>query len=242
MSNFEIETQINYDYDKDKNNIIIDKPELSLCSFTKPAIYCIYGIRNTGKTTLIKDIYKNIETNSKNVNYIAFTHNLHREEYDPLYTYEGYNENIISKILTSQKQLIKNNKKRHLVVILDDVMVSRKDTLANIFYELIFNARCYHISIILSLQYPSLLPPSIRANFDYIFISTNDYIISHRKKYYEQYGTFTSLEKFNQIMDKNKLHKYSFLCLINNSPTNIKYMYYNPPYIVSIDTNNTDIL
>jgi ABC-type Fe3+/spermidine/putrescine transport system ATPase subunit len=78
-------------------------------------------------------------------------------------------EQKLNKILKIQLNNIKKGKKVNLLIILDDVQVhSRSKKLIN----LSTLGRHYHITVILSLQYPKqLCSSSIRNNLDTVFFS-----------------------------------------------------------------------
>lgn len=206
--------------------------DLTNIDFTKGNNYLIYGKRGCGKTVLVNDIYEKIKSNNKNVSYIVFTPN-NTGEYDPLYTHEECDDKILDKLIYSQTELIKKNKKRHLTVIFDNYITSNK-FMNNKFLNFISNARCLYISVIITLQYPFQLSDNIKSNIDHVFIAHDDNV-NNTKKYYDNYGTIisSSFDEFNKIYKKTLLNQFTFLT-INNIKRN--YVYYKTN--VNIIKNN----
>ena len=68
------------------------------------------------------------------------------------------------------------------------------------------------MSLIMSMQHPLGIPPSLRENIDYIFIfkETNN---STKRRIYDNYlGFIGTFEMFNEIIDR--LNSNNFECLV----------------------------
>jgi hypothetical protein len=84
---------------------------------------------------------------------------------------------------------------------------------------LFMNGRHWKIMLIITMQYPLGIPPTLRTNIDYVFILREPYI-NNRKRIYENYaGMFPTLESFCQVMDQCT-ENYECLVINNNSKSN----------------------
>jgi hypothetical protein len=73
--------------------------------------------------------------------------------------------------------------------------------------------------LVLTMQYPLGIPPTLRTNIDYVFILREPYI-ANRKRIYENFaGMFPTFESFCQIMD-NCTENYECLVIDNNVKSN----------------------
>ena len=88
-------------------------------------------------------------------------------------------------------------------VILDDCLYDSKAWVNDTNIRYIFmNGRHYKIFLLITMQYPLGIPPSLRANVDYVFIMRNN-MIKDREKIYQQYaGMFPSFDVFNTVMNQ----------------------------------------
>ena len=81
------------------------------------------------------------------------------------------------------------------------------------------NGRHWKIMLIITMQYPLGIPPTLRTNIDFVFILREPYI-ANRKRIYENYaGMFPTLESFCQVMDQCT-ENYECLVINNNSKSN----------------------
>ncbi len=120
-----------------------------------------------------------------------------------------YNKNLVEEVLARQQIMIekmkikkKQNKKidPRCMLVMDDCLSSKgewakEQTIA----ELFFNGRHYHITYILTMQFPLGMTPEFRSNFDYVFLLADD-VISNLKRLYDHYaGMFPSFGLFKQV-------------------------------------------
>ena len=79
--------------------------------------------------------------------------------------------------------------------------------------------RHWKIMLVITMQYPLGIPPTLRTNIDYVFILRENYI-ANRKRIYENYaGMFPTFESFCQVMDQCT-ENYECLVIHNNSKSN----------------------
>jgi len=131
----------------------------------------------------------------------------------PLYIYNRYDSNILSRLYSRQSQMVEDNNKRsaagkrmkddRVFLLMDDCMSSKGKWLKDDqILELFFNGRHHHISFILTMQFSLGIPPELRSNFDYIFLLGEDFI-SNRKRLYEHYaGMFPTFDIFQQVFNE----------------------------------------
>lgn len=178
--------------------------------------YLIIGARTTGKTTLIKDITRKL--NSKlNLSKIYLFANSYYNNYSDIFERVDLVQDQIDPlkyIIQERKTNLSNNKP--ILIIFDD-MYSFFNKNNNSLKELIVNGRHLNIYVIMSIQYPVKFSPEINVNFDWIFIhSLHNY--SDIKKLYELYlSIFPTFENLNDVM--KHLEEYEFL-VKNNSNSN----------------------
>jgi hypothetical protein len=79
--------------------------------------------------------------------------------------------------------------------------------------------RHWKVMLVITMQYPLGIPPTLRTNIDYVFILRENYI-ANRKRIYENYaGMFPTFEAFCQVMDQCT-ENYECLVINNNSKSN----------------------
>ncbi|VVU94873.1 hypothetical protein CPAV1605_598 [seawater metagenome] len=131
----------------------------------------------------------------------------------PIYIYNRYDGDVLSRIYNRQEMMMEDNKKRvekgkktkddRILLIMDDCMSSKGKWLKDDqILELFFNGRHHHVSFILTMQFSLGIPPELRSNFDYIFLLGEDFI-SNRKRLYEHYaGMFPTFDIFQQVFNE----------------------------------------
>jgi Poxvirus A32 protein len=191
------------------NPSILEKKRLS----GDPPTVVILGPRNTGKSTILKDLLSFIKdipmlvcmsgTEEGNGFYSKFMH--------PLMIHNDYKKDIVSSIIRHQKDKLKKciklgqdpRKMPELGtgLILDDCGFDKKNLHSQDLRFLFMNGRHLKIAVFVCLQYVMGLPPDIRTNVDYLFCMRNNKI-SDQKKIYEQYfGCFKKFAHFQEVFN-----------------------------------------
>ena len=81
------------------------------------------------------------------------------------------------------------------------------------------NGRHWKILFMITMQYCMDLPPSLRANIDYIFIMRENIIQNREKLYKHFFGIFPTFDSFNEVMNQCT-ENYECLVLDNTSKSN----------------------
>jgi hypothetical protein len=102
-------------------------------------------------------------------------------------------------MICNQHKLLEQNTDNNVLIILDDCLSSKGDWMKNkIMIELFYNSRHYGITLITSMQFPVVISPEIRLNFDYVFMLTEDFV-SNKKRLYDHYANM--IPKFTTFVD-----------------------------------------
>lgn len=199
---------------------------------SKGPVVVLIGRRDTGKSFLVKDLlfyHQDIPIGSV----VAGTeegNGFYGKMVPKLFIHNEYNTAIIENILKRQKSVLKQIKKEieaykkstidpRTFVILDDCLYDATWTRDKMMRLLFMNGRHYKIMLIITMQYPLGVPPTLRTNIDYVFILREPYI-ANRKRIYENYaGMFPTFESFCQIMDQCT-ENYECLVINNNVKSN----------------------
>ena len=198
----------------------------------KGPVVVLIGKRDTGKSFLVRDLlFYQQEIPIGTV--IAGTeegNGFYGKMVPKLFVHNEYNTAIIENILKRQRTVLKQIKnemetyKRSTIdprafVILDDCLYDNTWTRDKMMRLLFMNGRHWKVMLVITMQYPLGIPPTLRTNIDYVFILRENYI-ANRKRIYENYaGMFPTFESFCQVMDQCT-ENYECLVINNNSKSN----------------------
>lgn len=198
----------------------------------KGPVIVLIGRRDTGKSFLVKDLlYHHVDIPIGTV--ISGTeagNGFYSKHVPKLFIHNEYNTGLIENVLKRQKQVIKQVNKQietfkksnidpRTFVILDDCLYDAGWARDKMMRLLFMNGRHWKVMLIITMQYPLGIPPTLRTNIDYVFILREPYI-ANRKRIYENYaGMFPTFESFCQVMDQCT---ENFECLVidNNVKSN----------------------
>lgn len=198
---------------------------------TGPVVVLI-GRRDTGKSFLVRDLlfyHQDIPIGTV-ISGTEAGNGFYGHHVPKLFIHEEYNTAIVENILKRQRTVLKQIKREQTAygrsnidsrafVILDDCLFDNTWTRDKMMRLLFMNGRHWKIMLIITMQYPLGIPPSLRTNIDYVFILREPYI-SNRKRIYENYaGMFPTFESFCQVMDQCT-ENYECLVINNNSKSN----------------------
>ena len=193
----------------------------------KGPVVVLIGRRDTGKSFLVRDLlfhHKDIPLGTV-ISGTEAGNGFYSNHVPKLFIHDEYSSSIIANILKRQKVVLKQiNKQIQLYkrssidprafVILDDCLYDNSWAKDKLMRLLFMNGRHWKIMLIITMQYPLGIPPTLRTNIDYVFILREPYI-ANRKRIYENYaGMFPTFESFCQVMDQCT---ENFECLVINN-------------------------
>ena len=198
----------------------------------KGPVVVLIGRRDTGKSFLVRDLlfhHRDIPLGTV-ISGTEAGNGFYSEHVPKLFIHDEYSSSIIANILKRQKVVLKQVNKQitmykkcnidpRAFVILDDCLYDNSWTKDKLMRLLFMNGRHWKIMLIITMQYPLGIPPTLRTNIDYVFILREPYI-ANRKRIYENFaGMFPTFESFCQVMDQCT-ENYECLVINNNAKSN----------------------
>jgi hypothetical protein len=198
----------------------------------KGPVVVLIGKRDTGKSFLVRDLlyYQQEIPIGTVISGTEEGNGFYGKMVPKLFIHNEYNSAIIENILKRQKTVLKQVKKEfdtykrstidpRAFVILDDCLYDNTWSRDKLMRLLFMNGRHWKVMLVITMQYPLGIPPTLRTNIDYVFILRENYI-ANRKRIYENYaGMFPTFEAFCQVMDQCT-ENYECLVIHNNSKSN----------------------
>jgi len=199
---------------------------------TKGPVIFLLGRRDTGKSFLVRDLlyyHQDIPIGTV-ISGTEEGNGFYGKMVPKLFIHNEYNTAIIENILKRQRSVLKQIKKEmetykksnidpRTFVIMDDCLYDNTWSRDKIMRLLFLNGRHWKVILIVTMQYPLGVPPTLRTNIDYVFILRDNYI-ANRKRIYENYaGMFPTYESFAQVMDQCT-ENYECLVINNNVKSN----------------------
>ena len=198
----------------------------------KGPVVVLIGKRDTGKSFLVRDLlyYQQEIPIGTVISGTEEGNGFYAKMVPKLFVHNEYNTAIIENILKRQRTVLKQIKKEmetykkstsdpRAFVILDDCLYDATWTRDKMMRVLFMNGRHWKVMLVITMQYPLGIPPTLRTNIDYVFILRENYI-ANRKRIYENYaGMFPTFESFCQVMDQCT-ENYECLVINNNSKSN----------------------
>jgi hypothetical protein len=196
-----------------------------------PVVFLI-GRRDTGKSFLVRDLlyYQQDIPIGTVISGTEEGNGFYGKMVPKLFIHKEYNTVIVENILKRQRSVLKQIKKEHELyrksnidprtfVIMDDCLYDNSWSRDKMMRLLFLNGRHWKVMLIITMQYPLGVPPTLRTNIDFVFILREPYI-SNRKIIYENYaGMFPTFEAFSQVMDQCT-ENYECLVINNNVKSN----------------------
>jgi len=217
-------------------NLELKKFDMKTISFkaneSKGPVIVLIGRRDTGKSFLVKDLlyyHQDIPIGTV-ISGTEEGNGFYGKVVPKLFIHNEYNTAIIENVLKRQRQVLKQIKKEmeqyrktnidpRAFVIMDDCLYDNSWSRDKMMRLLFLNGRHWKLMLIITMQYPLGIPPTLRTNIDYVFILREPYIVN-RKKIYENYaGMFPTFESFCQVMDQCT-EGYECLVINNNAKSN----------------------
>jgi hypothetical protein len=196
-----------------------------------PCRICVFiGKRGTGKSSLVTDIlYHKRKIPMGVVMSGTEESNEHYKSFIPdTFIYGDYEPDVIERVINRQRDIVKKLKSTSSVadsinnsvfMLLDDCMYDNKWTRDKNIRGIFMNGRHWKILFMITMQYCMDLPPSLRANIDYVFILRENIIQNREKLYKHFFGIFPTFDSFNEVMNQCT-ENYECLVLDNTSKSN----------------------
>lgn len=199
---------------------------------SKGPVVVLIGKRDTGKSFLVRDLLwhqRDIPIGTV-ISGTEEGNGFYGRMVPRLFIHNEYNSAIIENILKRQRTVLKQIKNEEAMynrttidprafVILDDCLYDNTWSRDKLMRLLFMNGRHWKVMLVITMQYPLGIPPTLRTNIDYVFILRENYI-ANRKRIYENYaGMFPTFEAFCQVMDQCT-ENYECLVIFNNSKSN----------------------
>ena len=199
---------------------------------SKGPVCVLIGRRDTGKSFLCRDLLYYHQDIPVGV-VVAGTeegNGFYGQLVPKVFIHTEYSSGIIENILKRQKGVLKQIKKEQeqkrrstidprTFVILDDCLYDATWSRDKLMRLLFMNGRHWKVMLIITMQYPLGIPPTLRTNIDFVFILREPYI-ANRKRIYDNYaGMFPTFESFCQVMDQCT-ENYECLVINNNCKSN----------------------
>ena len=199
---------------------------------TKGPVVFLIGRRDTGKSFLVRDLlyYQQDIPIGTVISGTEEGNGFYGKMVPKLFIHNEYNTVIVENILKRQRSVLKQIKKEHEIyrksnidprtfVIMDDCLYDNSWSRDKMMRLLFLNGRHWKVMLIITMQYPLGVPPTLLTNIDFVFILREPYI-ANRKRIYENYaGMFPTFEAFCQVMDQCT-ENYECLVINNNVKSN----------------------
>ena len=198
----------------------------------KGPVVVLVGRRDTGKSYLVRDLlyYQQDIPIGTVISGTEEGNGFYGKMVPRLFIHNEYNTAIIENILKRQRTVLKQIKKEmetykrttidpRAFVILDDCLYDNTWSRDKMMRLLFMNGRHWKIMLVITMQYPLGIPPTLRTNIDYVFILRENYIANRRRIYDNYAGMFPTFESFCQVMDQCT-ENYECLVINNNVKSN----------------------
>lgn len=183
---------------------------MNILKLEPPYLLIINGKQGSGKSHCIKYILReNMLSNNKKFDFgIIFSNTAWEDgswDYLPKnYVYEDYHEDILSNLMKLQKNNLSKGIHTSAFVIFDDCLDDADQFTSKSLKKLSTQLRHYNISLIISTQYPHLVPPRFRANAMYSLFFNIGSGVRELEALYNAYGQrFNNYNEFKQFYYNN---------------------------------------
>jgi hypothetical protein len=177
------------------------KPATSLSGPQKSkCTVLVVGKRNRGKSTLMVDIARHIACPKAIVLSATDKCSHFYEQFFPKsFIYDRYDEDILKKIISVQKDLVKQDSrmsKSGMLLIVDDTGYDKKFLKTQAFAEILMNGRWYNISVVVGIQDAASMPLNLRAQMDYVCCLAESFRNGQERLYNWFFGIYPSFKMF----------------------------------------------
>lgn len=192
-----------------------------------PSVVIINGSQGSGKSSLIRYL---IGLKKDELSYgIIFSNTAFssEENYDYIpekYVHPHFNEEKLLNLMKIQTKFKKETRPK-IFIIFDDCLFEPKQWSSNALRQLATQVRHYNCFLIVSTQYPQLVPSYFRAVSFYSFIFAGMENKNAMKALYDSYGIseFNSYQEFQNYVIENT-GDYKFIFIDRKTKTQFKIM------------------
>jgi len=166
----------------------------------------IIGKRESGKTSLVRDIYQKIQNELSEVHVFSNVTSCYSD-----ITHAIYDDfNLLHDFLAHCHDRPDINK----LVIIENVINREQIKLLE---DLLFRARHYNVTLIVTIQHPIAMMPEHKNQFNYIFTAYHDFVADQKTLHDIYFYMYPSFDYFQQQL--NKLKEFEFMGVkIQSSP------------------------
>jgi hypothetical protein len=199
--------------------------------YKPPYLLIINGRQGSGKSHFIRYLmYENYVSPEKFDYGVVFCNtSWEQSSFDYLpekYVYENYNETVLLNLMKLQKDNLAKNIKTSAFVIFDDCLDDEDQWTSKSLKKLTTQCRHYNISVIVSTQYPNLVPPRMRSNSMYSIFFNIGSGVAELEAIYRAYGQkFKNYGDFKDYYYKN-IQNHKFIQYDNDKE---EYLVYRCP-------------
>jgi AAA+ ATPase superfamily predicted ATPase len=206
--------------------------KFDISSIKDDTVIVFIGRRNTGKSFLVKDLlyyHRDIPIGTV-ISPTESANKFYGNIVPGLFIHDEYSPQLLENVLKRQKMITKKINKEismygkcnidpRAFLLLDDCLYDdcwKKDKAIKYIF---MNGRHVKTMLMITMQYPLGVPPTLRTNVDYVFI-LREPVVSNRKRIYENYaGMFPTFEVFESVMN-SCTENYECLVIDNNVKSN----------------------
>lgn len=196
----------------DINGFKLPVREFKMKNIAEHSAIVLIARRGSGKTWLCKELLNYFKDIPVGV-VISPTDKMTKfycEFFPDTYIYNSYNTSIIRRLFIRQDKIIKKNSERiakgkskidtRALLVMDDCLSSKGKWMKDPeITELFFNGRHFHITYILTMQFPLGITPDMRTQFDYVFLLSENFISNLRRLHDHYAGMFNNFDSFRQV-------------------------------------------
>jgi uncharacterized membrane protein YgcG len=198
----------------------------------KGPVIVFIGRRDTGKSFLVRDLlyyHQDIPIGTV-ISGTEASNGFYGKLVPKLFIHNQYSSGLIENVLRRQKVVLRQIERDNTMgkrnatdprcfVILDDCLYDNSWAKDVLMRSLFLNGRHWKVMLIITMQYPLGIPPTLRTNVDYVFILRENYI-TNRKRIWENYASmFPTFDSFCAVMDQCT-ENFECLVLDNNTKSN----------------------
>jgi len=202
------DTQVDYNTER-----VAKFGTMNLADLHSKSVIAVIGRRNSGKSTLVKDIilsrFKDIKEGIVCSGSEVASPFYDKFMPDSFFFCNEINESVFQGCIN----IAKMDPTVERLVVVDDQGFSDAQKKSQALRELIFNGRHYNIVVILVAQSPqSIGSPAIRNNIDYVFLTRENLLPSMEASFKFFFAIFPSFRDFKKACDEMK--KVPYRCLV----------------------------